>query len=128
MKAIFPGKGTIIVTKYNVNVLKDYYENNLINSKLFSIYQQSNYSIQVGNLNYFPKNANLILENANLLTLKQLQELIAKQMQENPKALKDNDSSENLNQTSNSTEVFSDKPLDDNFVKSNPFFSTLTSI
>lgn len=128
MKAIFPGKGVIIVTKYNVNVLKDFYKNNLINSKLFGIYEQSNYYLQVGNFNYFPKKSNLVLEDAHLLTLKQLQELIAKQMKENPNSLKDKSSSDNKIKISDNTKDFSDKPLDDNFVKNNPFFSTLTSI
>ena len=84
MKAVFPSKGVVIVTKYNVDVLKNFYKNNLINSKLFSIYQQSDYSIQVGNFNYLPKKSNIILDNAHLLTLRQLQEIVAKQIKENP--------------------------------------------
>ena len=125
MKAVFPCKGVVIVTKYNVNVLRNFYKNNLINSKLFSIYQQSDYSIQVGNFNYLPKKSNIILDNAHLLTLRQLQEIVAKQIKGNPGAvtIKKAPSKE-----TNESDDFSDEPLDDNFIKNNPFFSTLTAL
>ena len=124
MKALFPSKGVVIVTKYNVNMLKDYYKNNLINSKLFGIYQQSNYSIQVGNLKYPPKKSDFILNGANLLTLKQLQEYVLKQT-----SVINNNSNESQEKAEEtSTPTISDKPLDDNFVKNNPFFDTLTSL
>lgn len=121
MKAVFPAKGIVIVTKYNVNVLRDYYRNNLINSKLFAIYQQSNYSMQSGNFNYFPKKSNLILYKANLLTLQQLQEIVARQVAESKQE-------NGIQQEPLSTkENFSNEPLDDNFIKNNPFFKTLTA-
>ena len=115
MKAVFPGKGIVIVTKYNVNVLRDYYRNNLINSKLFAIYQQSDYFMQAGNFNYFPKKSNLILYKANLLTLRQLQEIVAKQVKSN------------VTNNPQQEQAFSDTPLDDNYIKNNPFFKTLMS-
>lgn len=121
MKAVFPSKGVIIVTKYNVNMLRDYYRNNLINSKLFAIYEQSNYFMQAGNFNYFPKKANLILYNANLLTLKKLQQVVANQINQNPELAK------KVIKSQPKEQEFSDEPLDDNFVKNNPFFNTLTS-
>ena len=124
MKALFPSKGVVIVTKYNVNMLKDYYKNNLINSKLFGVYQQSNYSIQVGNLKYPPKKSDIILDGANLLTLKQLQEYVLKQT-----SIINQNSNESPQQAKEvNTSMISDKPLDDNFVKNNPFFDTLTSL
>lgn len=122
MKAVFPSKGVVIVTKYNVNVLRDYYRNNLINSKLFAIYEQSNYFMQAGNFNYFPKKSNLILYKSNLLTLKKLQEVIANQINQTPEL------AEKITaQKQETTQEFSNEPLDDNFVKNNPFFNTLTS-
>lgn len=127
MKAVFPTKGVVIVTKYNVNVLKDFYRNNLINSKLFAIYQQSNFHMQSGNFNYFPKRSNIILYKANLLTLQQLQEVVSEQMRKS-----------NIEPTSSNTQVketpkqepsqeFSSEPLTDNFILDNPFFKTLIS-
>lgn len=128
MKAVFPSKGVVIVTKYNVDVLKNFYKNNLINSKLFSIYQQSDYSIQVGNFNYLPKKSNIILDNAHLLTLRQLQEIVAKQIKENPSAVTIKKAPQKPSDETDESNNFSDEPLDDNFIKNNPFFSTLTSL
>ena len=128
MKAVFPSKGVVIVTKYNVDVLKNFYKNNLINSKLFSIYQQSDYSIQVGNFNYLPKKSNIILDNAHLLTLRQLQEIVAKQIKENPGTVTIKKAPQKPSDETVESNDFSDEPLDDNFIKNNPFFSTLTSL
>lgn len=124
MKAVFPSKGVLIITKYNVNVLKDFYRENLINSKLFAIYQQSNYYMQCGNFNYFPKKSNLILYKANLLTLRQLQEIVAQQMKENPNAVTTK-RIHNSEPEEVEDDDFSNEPLDDNFIKNNPFFNTL---
>lgn len=128
MKAIFPTKGVVIVTKYNVNVLRDFYRDNLINSKMFAIYQQANYNMQVGNFNYFPKKANFILYQAHLLSLKQLQEIIAGKIRENPELFNKKQQNNKDMQESDDIEEISDEPLDDNFIKSNPFFKTLTAI
>ena len=117
MKAVFPCAGVAIVTKYSINTLKDFYENNLINSKLFGIYQQSNYYMQAGNFNYFPKKSNIVLEQAHLLTLQKLQEVVAKQV-----------SQSNTTSTHQQTPQISNEPLDDNFVKNNAFFETLAKL
>lgn len=121
MKAVFPTKGVVIVTKYNVNVLRDYYRNNLINSKLFAMYQQSNFHMQSGNFNYLPKKSNIILYKTHLLTLKQLQEVVAEQIK-NSSVLAEKEPHEET-----SSNEFSNEPLDDNFIKNNPFFETLMS-
>lgn len=121
MKALFPKTGVVIVTKYNVNTLKDYYKNNLINSKLYGVYQQSNYSIQVGNYTYLPKKTNIILDNTHLLTLKQLQEYVLSQMKNT------NTSGISVpNEEKSESSSISEEPLDDAFIKNNPFFTTLT--
>lgn len=123
MKAVFPTKGVVIVTKYNVNVLRDYYRNNLINSKLFAMYQQSNFSMQAGNFNYLPKKSNIILYKTHLLTLRKLQEVVAKQIQESQEF---NEEPEEIVESQPQND-FSSEPLDDNFIKNNPFFKTLMS-
>ena len=121
MKAIFPKKGVVIVTKYNVNTLKDYYKNNLINSKLFGVYQQSNYSINVGNYAYLPQKSNIILDKSHLLTITQLQEYVLSQMKIKQNSNISENNAEKVEQSSSSN-----KPLDDNFIKDNSFFTTLT--
>ena len=125
MKAVFPTKGALIVTKYNVNMLNDFYKNNLINSKLFAAYQQSNFYMQSGNFNYFPKKSNMIVYNAHLLTLQRLQEVIAEEMNAQ-KAASDTQNVESASEEPIEN-TFSDEPLDDNFIQSNSFFKTLTA-
>ena len=130
MKAVFPTKGALIVTKYNVNMLNDFYKNNLINSKLFAAYQQSNFYMQSGNFNYFPKKSNIIVYNAHLLTLQRLQEVIAAEMNAQKEAAQSATEVSKEQETSNEEPVentFSDEPLDDNFIQSNSFFKTLTA-
>ena len=70
MKAVFPCKGVVVITKQNVDMLTNFYEGNLINSKLFSAYSQNNLSVQVGSFNYFPSNTKIVLEkDTKLLTI-----------------------------------------------------------
>jgi hypothetical protein len=109
LKAVFPCNGSIVVTKYNVNLINNFYEENLINSKLFSAYNQNNLPVQVGKFNYFPQDSQLILEkNTNLLTIKQLNEAILK-----------------IAPAHSKQEIQDDKPIEDNFITENPFFQTL---
>lgn len=112
MKAVFPCKGVVVVTKQNVDILTNFYEGNLINSKLFSVYSQNNFAVQVGNFNYLPQNSTIILEkDANLLTIQELNKVLA-QTAEKPKV-------EPVSQTTNEV------PIEDNFIKDHPFFKTL---
>ena len=113
MKAVFPSKGVVVLTKNDVDKLHNFYKDNLINSKLFSVYEQSNYSVQVGSFSYLPKKSNIILDNANLLTLKQLYEILCKQL---AVTSTNSDAEKNMDYT---------KPLDDNFILNHPFFETL---
>ena len=111
MKAIFPCKGVVVVTKHNVDVLNSFYEENLINSKLFAAYNQNNFAVQVGKFNYLPQNSKIILEqNTNLLTIKSLNDVLSKTA-EKPKAEK--------------TAINNTKPIEDNFIIDHPFFQTL---
>lgn len=117
MKAVFPNNGIVVLTKSDVDKLHDFYKDNLINSKLFSIYEHSNYSIQVGNFSYLPKKANIILENANFLTLKQLHQILKEQI---PPTTEKSNSTNIENNT-----IDYNEPLDDNFILNHPFFETL---
>lgn len=113
MKAVFPCKGTVILTKNDVDKLKSFYSDNLQNSKLFSIYQQSNYAIQVGKLNYLPQKSKIILDNAHFLTLQELHSVLS-------------DKLDSITLPNNSTT--NDTPIDDNFILNHPFFETLTPL
>lgn len=110
MKAIFPCNGTVVVTKPNVDILNNFYEENLKNSKLFAAYKQNNFVVQVGNLTYLPENSTIVLEqNTNLLDIKTLNNVLSKNMQnsQKPKTFDNN------------------KPIEDNFILDHPFFQTL---
>lgn len=112
MKAVFPCKGVVVVTKQNVDMLTNFYEGNLINSKLFSAYSQNNLAVQVGNFNYFPQKSTIILEkNTNLLTIQELNKVLARTA-EKPK-------------TEPLSTKAKDVPIEDNFIKDHPFFQTL---
>lgn len=117
MKAIFPNKGIVILTKQDVQKLNNFYKDTLLNSKLYSIYELSDYSMQIENFSYLPKKANIILDNANLLTLKQLHEILKEQIPESQ------NSTININNFDN--DIDDDTPLDDNFILNHPFFKTL---
>ena len=119
MKAVFPCKGVVVVTKQNVDVLSNFYESQLINSKLFSAYSQNNFAVQVGKLNYLPKNSTIILnQDANLLTIQKLnQVLVETSKNENPKDYQGAVSNAN-----------DDEPIEDNFILNHPFFETLNPL
>ncbi len=115
MKAVFPCKGVVVLTKHNVDVLNNFYEDHLINSKMFSIYRQANYSVQVDAFNYLPQNSKIVLEdNTNLLTIKQLNEVLAASMKSS--------------QTKTEVAEKEDLPIDDADIQNHPFFQTLKPI
>lgn len=110
MKAVFPCKGVVVVTKQNVDVLSNFYESQLINSKLFSAYSQNNFAVQVGKLNYLPKNSTIILnQDANLLTIQKLNQVLVETSKKEETITNTND----------------DEPIEDNFILNHPFFETL---
>ena len=111
MKAVFSCKGVVVVTKQNVDVLSNFYESQLINSKLFSAYSQNNFAVQVGKLNYLPQNSTIILnQDANLLTIQKLNQVLV-------------ETSKKEEQTVTNTN--DDEPIEDNFILNHPFFETL---
>lgn len=121
MKAVFPCKGVVVVTKQNVDIIANFYEGNLINSKLYQSYMQSNFAIQVGAFNYMPQNSKIILDrNANLLTIRELNQVLSQTAQ---KAV---DAKPVMQNTENTTSVQKgDMPIEDSFVMNHPFFQTL---
>lgn len=128
MKAIFPCKGVVIVTKHNVESIHNFYMDNLINSKLFQVYSGSNFHAQVGSFNYLPQKSTVILENANLLTIQQLHEVLKR---ENAKdSASNSQAAQNSENTSKNSAEATDynKPLEDNFILNHPFFETLKPI
>ena len=64
MKVVFPTEGSIIMLKQDVDTLQAFYNTNLMQSKMYSYYKDSDSLIQVGNLNYPPKEHFIVLYNA----------------------------------------------------------------
>lgn len=113
MKAVFPCKGVTVVTKQNVDVLTNFYKENLINSPMFATYNQGDFEVQVGKLVYLPQSAKIILsKDANLLTIQGLNTVLAKAMKNE---VKDEVPEE-------------DEPLSDDTIENHPFFTTLKEV
>lgn len=105
MKVVFPCNGSIVLTKRDIEILESFYNTKLMTSKMYEYYKNSEFMIQVGNLNYLPKNYSLILENTNLLSIQKLRNILY---------------SNNTND-----EIAEEEPISDDNIISHPFFETL---
>ncbi len=134
MKVVFPCSGSIVLTKDDLQVLQDFYENNLVNSKAYPLYSTCDYILQVGNFNYLPIKSRLIIEdNASLLTISKLRGIIDSAVPENAKS--DATSQEQKPTEEKVEEVKKpiegdeeDMPIKDEDILSNPFFTTLKPV
>lgn len=123
MRAVFPCKGVLVLTKKDVESLQNFYNSTLEKSSIFRNYNATEYSIQIGNLNYLPKKATLIVDEKNLLTISKLRAIMngtAPRKQEEPKVEKE-PAEEVVEEPSNN-------PLSDDDILSHPFFTTLKPI
>lgn len=117
MKAVFPCKGVVVVTKQNVDILSKIYQENLINSPLFSAYNQGN-NVQVGPFNYLPENTKFVLrQNTELLTIQELNKVLTNAIQKPVTDEKTKD-----------VEYDYDTPIEDSSIMEHPFFQTLKQI
>lgn len=116
MKAVFPCNGVVVVTKQNVDILSKVYQENLINSPLFSAYNQGNIDVQVGPFNYLPQNTKIVLEqNTKLLTIQKLNKVLTDTIQK-PETDDTNDME------------YDNTPIEDSSIMEHPFFQTLKQI
>ncbi len=133
MKVVFPCSGSIVLTKDDLQVLQDFYENNLVNSKAYPLYSTCDYILQVGNFNYLPIKSRLIIEdNASLLTISKLRGIIDSAVPENAKS----NATSQVEKTEEKVEEVKnpvkgdeeDMPIKDEDILSNPFFTTLKPV
>lgn len=116
MKAIFPCKGVVIITKPNVNMIYNYYTEKLENSPLYEQYMQSDVSIELGKFKYLPKKSSIVLsKNSHLLTVQELTEAVNKMSGKEQKSEK----------IKPENTIKNNKPLEDCFIENHPFFQTL---
>lgn len=123
MRAVFPCKGVLVLTKKDVDSLQNFYNSTLEKSSIFSNYNATEYSIQIGNFNYLPKKATLIVDEKNLLTISKLRAIMngtVPTKQEEPKIEKE--------PAEEVVEESLDNPLSDDDILSHPFFTTLKPI
>lgn len=115
MKVVFPCKGSIVLLKQDLEILKAFYNTSLLTSKLSEFYKNSKSIVQVGNFNYLPSKSVLVLYKANLLTIEKMRDIL--NLYSNSKTSE--------NDVANSTTSDSQAPISDNDLLSNPFFQTL---
>ena len=113
MKAVFPCKGVVVLTKKDIKSLENFYNNKLSSTKTPESFNTSKSTLKIGNLYYLPSQTNIVINEENLLSLLQL-----RSMMEN-----------SVVQTSSSDKKINDKnlqkPISDNDILSHPFFTTL---
>ena len=137
MKVVFPCSGSIVLTKEDLQVLQDFYENNLVNSKAYPLYSTCDYILQVGNFNYLPIKSRLIIEdNASLLTIAKLRGIIDSAVPENAKS-DATAQAEVEEKTEEKVEEVKEEPVEgdeedmpikDEDILNNPFFTTLKPV
>lgn len=110
MKAVFPCKGVVVLTKNDVEALEAFYKTTLLTSKMNQIYGNTDYSVQVGNFNYLPPKTTIILNEQTLLTIPKLRSIMNKStiVKKEPKIEEDT--------------------ISDEDILSHPFFKTLKPI
>lgn len=112
MKAVFPCKGVVVVTKQNVDILSKVYQENLANSPLFSAYNQGNIDVQVRPFNYLPQNTKVVLrQNTELLTIQELNKVLKETMETKQEDIE-----------------YDDTPIEDSSIMEHPFFQTLKPV
>ena len=114
------------LTKKDVEALQNFYNSTLEKSNIFSAYNATEYSIQVGNFNYLPQKATLIVDEKNLLTISKLRAIMNGSVptkKEEP--IVEEKHEEVLEKP---TEEVLESPLSDDDILSHPFFTTLKPI
>ena len=118
MKVVFPRSGSLVLLKQDLDTLKAFYKTNLLTSKMADMYKTSTTMIQIKNFNYIPKSNSLVLDNAHVLTIDEMREILGifnsqesvKQQDQIPETVKESNY------------------ISDDDILSNPFFTTLTPI
>ncbi len=120
MKVVFPRSGSLVLLKQDLETLKAFYNTNLLTSKMADMYKKSNTMIQIKNFNYIPQSDSLVLDNAHVLTIDEMREILGIFNKEQEAQ------SESVAQKEESTEETN--YISDDDILSNPFFTTLTPI
>ena len=120
MKVVFPCSGSIVLLKRDLETLKAFYNTSMMTSKLGQMQNSITDMVQLGHLNYVPKQTKFVLYKANVLTIEQMRKILGiyKEPAPQPTPQSSNEEIEAENQ----------KPISDNDILSNTFFKTLTPL
>jgi len=122
LKVVFPCKGSMVLTKSDIETLRSFYNTKLMTSKLYEYSKSSEFVVQVDNFNYIPKTYTLFAKQVNFMTIRRMREIlgltkpIPRELEEQSKP----QPAANAVSQSDDDERISDKSL-----LSHPFFKTL---
>ena len=122
LKAVFPCKGVVVLTKKDVQSLESFYNSTLNTSKMTEIYSSTEFMVQIGNFNYLPPKAKVILEQENLLTITKLRSVM-----NGSSTIKTSEKTQNVSNDISDDNNINDTLSDDDIL-SHPFFTTLKPI
>lgn len=120
MKVVFPRSGSLVLLKQDLETLKAFYNTNLLTSKMADMYKSATTMIQIKNFNYIPKSNSLVLDNANVLTIDEMREILG--------IFNQKESTKTETQPENKEPLEESNYISDDDILSNPFFTTLTPI
>ena len=112
LKVVFPCKGSMVLTKADIETLRSFYKTKLMTSKLYEYSKSSEFVVQVDNFNYIPKTYTLYAKKVNFMTIRRMREIlgltkpIPKELEEQPRPAPVNDAA-----TNDDEERISDKSL-----------------
>ena len=121
MRVVFPRSGSLVLLKQDLETLKAFYNTNLLTSKMADMYKTSTTMIQIKNFNYIPKSNSLVLDNAHVLTIEEMRQILGIFNSQ------ENTTTENVQEQTTESAEESDYISDDDIL-SNPFFTTLAPI
>ena len=125
MKVVFPCKGSIVLTKNDVETLEAFYNTKLLTSKMAELYKSSEFMLQVGNFKYLPKHYSVRLHNANLMNIRKMRELLGLPVTSSmPEPTPPTPSVQIVNKGQNLDE----QKISDASLLSHPFFQTLKPV
>ncbi len=135
MKALFPCEGSIVVNKQDLAPMTSFYNMQLLRSNMNEYMKSANAILQVGNFSYIPDNSNFVLDLGYLNTIGRIKTALGIEIPSKVQVQTQgvpNQPTQVVN-TGNATMPGTDddwlnKPITDEDITSNPFFTTLKEV
>lgn len=121
MKVVFPCSGSLVLLKRDLETLKAFYNTSMMTSKLGQMQTSVTDMVQLGHLNYVPKQSKFVLYKANVLTIEQMRKILGIYKEPVPVPQPQSPTNEEI-------EAENQKPISDDDILSNSFFKTLTPL